>query len=362
MFLATNREVREGEGGPEMLGERCNEHGFLELRYAEVTGKPGQWKVSVLPDYIGEAQQAEAGWEGSEAPLASRYVAAQLWKRMQKRDVLFFVHGYNNNVESVLNACHQLEKAYGVEVFAFSWPSFGGGTAGRRWLGRLAYLPDKSVARLSTEALYELIAVMAGYIEGYRQEVHEAFGAAPIDAAPEGDLGGTRPVPPTPECKGRISALFHSMGCYVYKHMFKSSETASPGLLFDNVILAAADTNNDDHPAWVDRIRFRNRLYVTINENDLPLRASRAKAGSAQRARLGHLMRNLTAENAHYVNVTHAPHVGNTHAYFVNEPVKKNSRLKKFFELAFKGQIADETLQYVPGTGAHEVKAPPRRK
>ena len=70
--------------------------------------------------------------------------------------------------------------------------------------------------------------------------------------------------------------------------MLGSSVYLGTRLLFDNVILAAADTNNERHADWVDKIRCRKRVFITINENDGALLASRIKSGPEQLARLGH--------------------------------------------------------------------------
>ena len=96
--------------------------------------------------------------------------------------------------------------------------------------------------------------------------------------------------------------------------------------MFDNVVLAAADANNQRHANWVDLINVRHRVYVAINENDYALRASRMKLGDAQLARLGHYTRELNAERATYIDFTDTDRVGNAHSYFIGDPAKKHVR------------------------------------
>ena len=74
--------------------------------------------------------------------------------------------------------------------------------------------------------------------------------------------GGEQALPFT------INLLLHSMGNYLFKHLLGSTTYHANQLLFDNIIMAAADTNNELHAQWVDRIQCRNRLYITINERD----------------------------------------------------------------------------------------------
>ena len=155
-------------------------------------------------------------------------------------------------------------------------------------------------------------------------------------------------------CPFTFNAMFHSMGNYLLKQMLKSSVSEGNELAFDNVMLVAADTNNLDHALWVDQIRFRRRLFVTINENDYALKASRAKLGSSQLARLGHYLRGLNAANAHYVNFTRASWVKNSHGYFA-EPAEKNDDVKAFFKTAFSGEAAEEALRYRPEGNWYEV-------
>ncbi len=120
------------------------------------------------------------------------------------------------------------------------------------------------------------------------------------------------------------------------------------------MLLVAADTNNLNHDRWVDQIRFRKRLFITINEDDFALRASRAKSGSDQLARLGHYLRNLGAANAHYVNFTDASWVKNSHGYF-GEPAEKNDDVKAFFQKAFTGKAAEDGLRFRAEGNWYEV-------
>jgi len=128
--------------------------------------------------------------------------------------------------------------------------------------------------------------------------------------------------------------------------LLQSTASEARRLLFDNVVLAAADANNLDHAMWMDQIRARGRVFVTINENDFALSASRAKAGEEQLSGLGHVTYRLNANKALYVDLTAATGVDNAHTYFVGEPVEKNTKLKSFFTDALQGAPAEQSLAF----------------
>ena len=148
--------------------------------------------------------------------------------------------------------------------------------------------------------------------------------------------------------------MLHSMGNYLYKELMLSSIYSGDKLVFDNVVLVAADANSEDHPSWVDRIQFRNRLYITINENDSALKLSRAKMGSQQKVRLGHFPYGLNSERAVYVDFTEAPWVGDSHSYLEDTPLR-NAAVKKFFKQALNGEIAAKTLDYDVSRNLHAI-------
>ncbi len=137
--------------------------------------------------------------------------------------------------------------------------------------------------------------------------------------------------------------------------MTKSTTSNDLGLVFDNVIMVAPDTNNENHAEWVDKIRFRNRLYITINESDYALQASRAKGGSGQQARLGHVTHQLQAQRATYINFTDAEHVGFSHTYFTGDALK-NEHVKHFFKRAFNGETVEKGFQYRVDLNCYECQ------
>jgi len=350
MFIVTNRRVDPDASGLDRLGKRPNEKGNNELRVVEASRRGNGFSIEVLPDEIGRDEAAACIDEFSldldpdAQHYASLRVACELVRRLRskKRDLLFYVHGYNNDIKDVLRAAFELEKHYDVEVLPFSWPANGGGVH-----GKLSYLSDKRDARASAGALERTLKIVHHFLmkisESSRERLrNKAFSEFPDNAERRDALYADLL---RKECPFTINAMFHSMGNYLYKQMLKSTISEGNELVFDNVVLCQADTNNAGHAEWVDRIKHNRRVFITINENDYALRLSRIKPGDAQRARLGHFVKRLDSRIADYVNLTNASWIKESHSPF-GEPAKKNDELAEFFKLAFSGKPAEERLRY----------------
>lgn len=371
MFIVTNREVDEKEKKEiDRFGKKLNPLGANELRTAEAVRTKDGWTVTILPDEITEEMKAEVGLEDVGVTVHSgKYVARRVLARVNPgrardirvRDVaesgknlLLFVHGYNNNIEAVLNRAHSFETLYGVEVLSFSWPANGGGVR-----GAASYKSDKRDAKASIGALDRVL----GYMQNMLAEFNKSFvdtvtadAAAKFgDSDPEGRESYINTMIGT-GCPFTVNAIFHSMGNYLYKHLLRSGSSEGTGLLFDNVVLAAADTNNEDHASWVDRIRCRRRLYITINEDDKALAASRLKSGDEQKARLGHYSYGLDSRQGVYVQFTGVPGVGDSHAYFEGREAAENAEIKTFFNEALNGKRAENRLDYDSATNMYLFK------
>ena len=330
------------------LGDTCNTAGPLELRLLEVTKKGRTCKVQVLPDKATDEMLAEVGVarpDNGDPVYASRYAfekirAAALADLDNPRHIVFFVHGFNNSLEDVVLRCDTLSKTYGVEVVAFSWPANGGGIR-----GVASYLDDKRDAQASVGAFDRAM-------EKARVMLHELRTSA-ISAIVE---KASRKFPDNSErfrdfltreaekqCPVRSTLMLHSMGNYLLERTLKSTALRGDRPLFDNMVMCAADLNNPNHAEWVDRLQPRNRLYITINEDDSALKASRLKGGDEQLARLGHWTSNLNSSQAVYVNFTNANEVQDSHAYFEGGSLK-NTKVKRFFKAALHGLRAEQEL------------------
>jgi esterase/lipase superfamily enzyme len=360
VFIVTNREVHEkGKRGIDRFGKKLNPEGANELRAAEAVRTREGWTVKILPDQLTPQMKREVGLQDQPDPVYSgQYAARKLLARVNPKrareigvqgvtgtgkNLLLFVHGFNNNVKVVLDRARSFETLYGVEVLPFSWPANGGGVS-----GVASYKSDKRDAKASIGALDRVLDAMQRMLACFNEDYLSAVrttAKTKFEDDPErqdsyiSTMSGRG-------CPFTVNAIFHSMGNYLYKHLLKSGSSEGTGLLFDNVVLAAADANNEDHASWVDRIRCRRRIYITINEDDEALAASRLKSGEEQKARLGHYSYGLDSRQGVYVQFTDVRGVGDSHAYFEGRPVAKNARIKTFFKEALNGKRAEVKLRY----------------
>ncbi len=354
MFIITNREVSNRKSGFDQVGARPNRKGPNELRILEATRSGNNWNLEILSDVLSADMKREIDVAQNKKFYASTYVAKKVLGkiRKEKKNLLLFIHGFNNDLEAVVNRAQNLADTYNVEVVAFSWPANGGGIK-----GVASYKSDKRDAKASVGALDRVLEKFSGFLNDFNNEVRLAV-YKEAEEKYENNLED-RNIYITQrmeeECPFTVNMMLHSMGNYLYKHLLLSSVYTGNRLTFDNIVLAAADANNNEHDVWVDRIQARKRVYVTINENDFALRTSRMKSGDEQLARLGHYPYNLNSSHAVYVNFTDASKVSSSHAYFEGEPLG-NSVVKDFFSKALNGQVAETKLDYSSARGLYEIQ------
>jgi len=353
VYIVTNREIYANDEGFDIFGKRPSSQGPHELRLVEVTEGRGVPQVRVIADRLTKDDKKKVGLPAAKEAFSSELIARTVFRRLQrsKKNLLLFVHGFNNDVESVAERALRLQKHYGVEVLAFSWPANGGGAR-----GALSYKSDKKDSRASIGALDRVLEKIGAYLRILREESAQKIRESAVerfddDAEPRDEFIAKALEK---QCPVHVSLMLHSMGNYLFKQLLKSSIYSGDELIFDNVIMAAADTNSEDHSSWVDRIQFRNRLYITINEDDSALKLSRAKLGSAQKARLGHFPYELNSDRAVYVDFTEARFVKDSHAYFEGTPLR-NTVVKRFFRNALNGEVAERTLEYDVSRNIHTV-------
>ncbi len=361
MYVITNRNLKPNGKGLDVFGSKPNLEGPNELRLLRVTRSEKSYKVELIDDRLSKSQVQELkvkhrlDVDPSGTWYASLRVACELMDRArkEKKHLLIYVHGYNNDLADILGTAEKLEKLYNVIVVPFTWPANGGGAIS----GTTAYLSDKQDARVSADALNQLIAKAQAY--------HELLTSAGNQKLWQ---QASKKYPDNPEqayayyaelqdkqCKVSINLMCHSMGNYLLKYALKPASSAVRGLVFDNISLVAADANNLEHEQWVECLQVRHRVYIVINEKDHALQWSRRKPGQEQLARLGHYLKNLYASNAFYLDVTDSPWVKNQHTYFVGSAVQKNASLKSMFQALFEGASAEAQMGYQPDLNTYRL-------
>jgi len=374
LFLVTNRAFRrDPDSGGYRLLDSLNPKGGKELRLFEATPKEAtaeddalaDWHLTMVPDRPRRADFAahkleparrRRSYRGSD--LVGARVVGRL--RTEGRNLLVFIHGYNNTAADALRRAWRLRERYGVEVIVFTWPANGGGDrVFERLHGKASYLSDKSDARSSTEALDRALGrlqiQLAEVNESVRAEAEREAWELHPDSRDQRRAALVRMLRAR-ACPFRVSVLAHSMGNYLYKKtLLTSDERLSAGCILDNVILKAADTNHADHARWVERIRANRRVYVLINQDDDALRLSAMKIGDQQRPRLGNTLAEQDAAGAVYVDFT--GYVGGAHSYFDEADLDREQgrapSLTDFLGAAVNGEIAEAGLAYDPGSNTH---------
>jgi len=329
MIIITNRNIQKKAKPEERYGRKFNDQNPDELTLATANKVNGVWKVDIIDDDF------DAKKEDSEGQFASEKVFKELQLKMkkEKKNCLFFVHGFNNDFSDVLERAYLLEQNYKVEVVAFSWPANGRDGKGKflgTVTGTASYLSDKREASKSYSALDRSLEKMGNYFRKYSDE--------------------------TLACNQNLSLFLHSMGNYLLEH-YTLTGGYDKTCIFDNIVMAGADVNNEGHEVWVDQLKFRKRLYIVINENDKALLSSRLKLGEEQKPRLGHWVKNLKAKNPWYIDFSDAKHVNeNSHSYFEGKPIAKNEHIKHVFTKMFNGEKVELDLELDSTMNAYKVK------
>lgn len=255
---------------------------------------------------------------------------SQMKKGKTSKKWVFFVHGFNQSFEKNLKKCYALEKIYGVNVIAFSWPSNPGGLP----VGE--YRRARKNALASVAGLDRTIGKLATYLS-----------ERPFD----------------PDCDVHLSFMSYSLGNYLFENFVRSpAHFDGKTKIFENIVLCQADANSEGHEEWVEKLKFCKRVYVTINENDKVLDTS----DIINPDRIGNTAKNLDAEGVVYFDFTDGKNVGKTHGVFYAfncpdlkcKPLKnKNPVITKIFSRILTGRRAEsiDGVVYNPRTNAHEL-------
>lgn len=242
---------------------------------------------------------------------------AQRIKEENRESLIFFIHGRGTHPGKLADQklIRDLEKENNAVVIAFHWPSYK---------GKLGY-PDES-AKSSAPLLLDALQRIAEWKKNQ-----------------------------TAECKSVM--LIHSMGGIVLEEMVRSYqiELASMGMMFDTLVLNAADVPFVNHAEWLSTLHLAPVQYVTVNKNDPTLRIS--KYFFSKSNRLGRCLYGdePLAANVIYVDFSQTKVA---HSYYVDQleettgRQKGNAAVKLFYDIVLKGRALD----YKNIDGIQEIK------
>lgn len=242
IYFATNRKPNRA-AKPADFGSGFSNTDLGDLRFGRANvdnGSLDEASIEVLPD------NPRQGSKALFAELRQSMKADQV-------DSLLFIHGFNVSFRDAMDSAGKLSDTYSrvsgndyqPNVFVFSWPSDGKLTN---------YFNDRHDAEVSGYAFARGMMKLSAFLK---------------QSSPEEN------------CQCQINLIAHSMGNYVLRHALQQARKIAGAepltRIFDNIVLAAADEDNDafEHEHKLACLpELGQRITVYFNNGDLALRVS----------------------------------------------------------------------------------------
>lgn len=260
-YFITNREIIK-KGSKETIREDGKENAGDNLRFGKYNIITRIFELFEEPTNDAELNYSNVNKNVKNDLKGSAKFFSQIYTELilddtSKSDVLFFIHGFNTDLNGVRKAFERLNKYY-VEnedspikhVIIFTWP-------GMHPLIPMHYFDDKKDAIRSGEALARGIDKIIRFLKEFL-----------VNA-------GNKP------CNKTINLMVHSMGHRVLKHMMlelKKNGASPLPELFGEIILLAADIEYDifePNEAFPNLIDLGKRVHVYFHQNDRVLDISK---------------------------------------------------------------------------------------
>lgn len=223
---------------------------YLEIDDGETEYTPGNaiakndWIGKVIKDSVKSKNKSMADYYKSLSGLPAQE------DKNERADLLFFLHGYNNDIKTIHWRHTKLKESleqvgYWGNVVSFDWPCND---------EAVLYLSDRSKAHDTSRFL----------VVDIFSEIAKRF---------------------SDNCKINIHVLAHSMGSYVLQEAFRYARNARPDLInngwrLQQVVLIGADLACSDFKENGDSLYFAqsaNRVTNYVNAHDSALKASNLK-------------------------------------------------------------------------------------
>lgn len=159
---------------------------------------------------------------------------------------IFLVPGYSSTASSGLQQAKLLEEEYQANVMLFSWPA---DPPAITFDPINAYRQAQGAARVSAIQLDQTLEGLNQLFAGPMRQESQSAGF-------------------------RFCMLLHSLGNYAFESYVRSPIYAGETNIFDTIVLHQPDTSQPRLHEWIDKIRFRDSLYLTFNAYDSVLRYS----------------------------------------------------------------------------------------
>lgn len=299
VFFVTNRNYLSANS-TKFFGGRFNPDGVAALRFGtarfEVSGdKPVLIGAQVYP----EQRPKNPGDKFEVSGRKSLLDALRDRMASGKHDTLVYIHGFNVSFVDALSAAARLaaEIPGDYNVVLFSWPSDG---AMIPWM---SYYSDREDARASGPALARAYLMLYEFVADMKE---------------------------ADRCERAIHVLAHSMGAYVLRQGVQAVQAKEPRKfvrLFDQVILAAADEDDDCFESDA-KLRplpsLARRVTVYFNRADRALLISdKTKANPDRLGSDGPRMMDLLPKKVNIVDCSRIAAAADPvvqHSYYINNP------------------------------------------
>lgn len=288
-YFITNREIIEDSNGREYVREDGKETAGDNLRF----GLYDNGNFNLFPE---PKEDQDLIYRGSgKTEVEELYGSVKFFRKLyddladdsrEKNDVLFFIHGFNTNLQGVRDNIKDLHKRYVDDpnspiehIIVFTWP-------GRTPVIPLHYKDDKEDAKRSGKALGRGFEKLIEFFQKFLFEDRN------------------RP------CDRKIHLMLHSMGHRVFKHTMLSLQRRGIGTIqpFEEVISMAGDIEYnifEKDNAFYDLIDFGNRVHIYYHRKDRVLDISKyTKNFSNRLGRYGRRRNDASIADIYDLNVT----------------------------------------------------------
>lgn len=262
-FFITNREIINPGQANEHIREDGREHSGDNLRFGSYDLKSKKFILFPEPDKVSESIYEDIknkpieSLAGSARFFREIYDALCNYPAKKDNDVLFFIHGFNTDLNDVREAFKMLNEKYVDNpdspvrhIIIFTWP-------GRSPKIPLHYVNDRNDAMRSGAAFARAIDKVIQFFREFFLLSHN------------------------PLCKRKIHMMVHSMGNRVLKHVMleleKKGDNTIPEL-FDQILLMAADIEFEIFErgeAFYNLIKLGQRIHVYFHQKDIVLDISK---------------------------------------------------------------------------------------
>ena len=319
-FIITNRTI-ETESGQERINEDGIEEAKDAVRFAEYDTDTKTYNLFPEPqateslerirykykviddnnDFLLDENENRVAIDSLHGSVRTFILLYKLMKQPDGGDVLFFIHGFNNDLNDALNTLQNLHHKYVQDnnssikhLVMFTWPAKS---------SLLEYRDDYSDAVLSGSPLARLFLKLKTFYQDFFVK-----------------MGNER-------CNRKMNLLCHSMGASVLESMQQnlSSLKMPLNVVLNKVIIAAGDVDwtafEEPQPLY-NLIDVCESVHLYLHREDIALGISQTTKNPANRlGKYGPKNKNRLSNNIFCIDVSNVPSGDfSNHGYFLSSP------------------------------------------